>query len=814
MAQEPLVKSSGTTASKNDGMRLQGIKLAPFSRPRPGRMWTIRVGVKNESTEPQAALVMGRIEQVPQFQSAIEAHLRPGERREVSLRLQIPEHLKAKDYINLNVSMNSLDADNRVLLSPDGTPLIDSLKLPVEVEENATAFFINPDPPHPPEWLWPYDAYQMYYETIVASRVDSELTRRLYPMDEEVLPSQLADLEGLDSIVIAQEGLLRDAASCDALVRWMSAGGHLWVTMEMIGEESLDRILPDGMSCQAIDEIELNDFVVDKDALIFLSEDDRRVNLENPVRMRRVVQTGGSPQHRINGFPASIWYEIGKGRLLVTTLEARGWVTRRTTFRSTEAEKQSDFQMRVWAQNLANRFYDLPATAAPMKRANIVYPLKQIGNPVLDRGFVLSIVFGFCGVLSLVGWWCWHVGRMVRMGWLVPLLSLAATLPILIASNRVRREIPDTSSHLQVIEVLPGSRSITATHWTTTYMSNKNRSNWVAAGDVVTTWPYSKDQSDLRNWHWKDFESWQLSSTGWPQGLWNMKTRYALPARDLDVVGRLDRDGLSVELPKALNQPLEDAVLCYVGGDVALCDRMPLGQTVRIPSSQLTSSESWIASSIVNDEQGRRDEVYQQLRARVGDERYPSYPALLGWTKLWPGPVSWSDSRGELGSALVVLPVRLSPVPSGETITVPHCLITVKSATGPEAQSTAFHNASSLWAGETTIGMTVPLRFSLPPQVRPFEASEIQCDFQMRAPQRLVKVMSEGKEGDVVLGEFKSPLSSQSLRITDPAILTTLSDGDSVFKIAVGEDSGGTGVSGNWQMDYFRLTVRGTVGKR
>jgi hypothetical protein len=351
-------------------MRMQGVRMSPFSRPRPGRLFSVRTSVINHDGQERAGLVLARVEQAPDLQAAVEVHVPPGETRTVDLHLRLPPTLAPGSHFDLVFSLNSLE-HGRALLSPSGQPLIDSLRMQVEKEPLVTAVMLEPEPPRAPEWYWPYDEHLMSYECTIAARIDTGHERQTLSITEENLPTQLVDWDGIDAFVIARQGPLRDPVAMAAMGRWLAAGGQAWVMLDAVGQDDLNVLLPDGMTCETIDDVELTDFVVDADLVLPISEADRTVTSEQPLRLRRVVQSGGTVTHRINGFPAAIWFPIGKGSLLVTTLEGRGWVKPRVDRQRTEPLLDSGFQLHTWAKPMAEQFYEQPNMRSPLDAAEI-----------------------------------------------------------------------------------------------------------------------------------------------------------------------------------------------------------------------------------------------------------------------------------------------------------------------------------------------------------------------------------------------------------------------------------------------------------
>ncbi len=204
---------------------------------------------------------------------------------------------------------------------------------------------------------------------------------------------------------------------------------------------------------------------------------------------------------------------------------------------------------------------------------------------------------------------------MLKLAWLIPLVSLAATAPLLISAAYQRRDIPDTTAHLQLIEALPGSQTVQALQWTASYMQPADGLVLQGDGDAMVSWPHSSSQLDLRRWTWLDYGKWELSSSRWPSGLWQLHSRYALPQQNLDVIAHIDERGLQIELPSELKHSLQDGVVQFWPGDPVACGELRRDEVIQVPESQLAQHDSWLTDAIVSDEQRRREQVYRQLQA-------------------------------------------------------------------------------------------------------------------------------------------------------------------------------------------------------
>ncbi len=175
-----------------------------------------------------------------------------------------------------------------------------------------TALAMQPPQPPPAEWSWPTNELVMEYELVVAARADSSNSRRTLTIDHVNLPSQAADWQGIDEIVISNDRPFHDPAVVGAINRWIASGGRAWIMLDQLTPTHVRQILSDGMSCEMLDDIELNRFVVESTAFNKWSEADRSFESETPVRLRRVVQTGGEVSLSIDGTQSPFGTESAK----------------------------------------------------------------------------------------------------------------------------------------------------------------------------------------------------------------------------------------------------------------------------------------------------------------------------------------------------------------------------------------------------------------------------------------------------------------------------------------------------------------------
>lgn len=809
--QEPTRDSAIDSPSSDRTWSLRGIRLNPISRPRTGRFFSVGVNVANLSAHPQRACVVASIESFPSLQSIRTVDCEGTHVTTIELRLRVPENAKPGSQITVQIALQASEADARILQSADGKPLIDSLTLSVDDSQACTLLCMDDEPPNLPEWAWPSVNYQMSYELALAASRSAGFSRRMLHAHDFKLPTQLADWDPIDSVVISRPGILKDSVAMQSLKEWIARGGYAWIMMDRIDRtDSLSCLLPEGKTCEALEDVDLSEIKFESKALTQLSSETRV--FDNPVHLRRVVTSGGRVDVSANGWPALLWFDVGKGRVLITTLESEGWLLDQISWNPENAGSYG-FKLTPWGRPISDRFFDILDNRSPLDNEKHPYPDKLIGNPVLDRSLVLSTLIVFLLLLILVSTVCYLKGVTSWIGWLIPSLAFGGAGFLIACSSRVRMDISEAMAHLQVIEILEGGTTVQGTEWTTVYTSDKKSRTLRSKADSDIRWPSSEDLQDLRRIDWLDTNHWVIRSDDWPTGVWKFHRRFTLPVAEYDVLARLNSKGLTLEIPSSIEKPLEDAVLLVTPGDPIVLGTIDSSKIFSVPDGHWTIDDSWMNDTIINDEQTRRDEVYRSLPGRKLDRAYPSYPALVGWTKLWNSGLEWDEAADKRGAALVVLPVRLLPTATGETVLVPHSVIRLTKPKDISTASTAFSDDNGLWLDETVLRAQVPLRFVLPQQVLPLQANEVWIDIRVRAPMRTVKLTH--RTSGIELSNWTGPSGSFRVAITDSTILADILDGSFELQLEVSDPVPDT-VSPlpTWQIDYLRLSTEGTVLER
>lgn len=714
----------------------------------------------------------------------------------------------------IEVSIKLVESESGVTLQFNERPQQHVIMLTSGRIRSLAAMALSPEAPPQPPWHWPPPRPYASYELALASRIDAGYTRDAVFFDSAPPPVATAAWKGLSSVIISDERFFDDAAAVEIARQYVEGGGQLWVTLDLVPCELVRPLLGIEQSCEEIDTTELTNFVVEAtDSAGQLSENDRRVDSYTPIRLKRVAQSGGEVTHRVDGWPAAIWMQVGKGTILLTTLDRHAWIEPRIN-PSVEATARSAFQSRPWAQQLAIRAHFNDHDQHVLSRAN--YPVQLIGNSVLPRSIVMGALGGFC-IASIAIAAFLHFGSWNTL-WLyafTPVVAAACAGFLVVSTGSIRQDIPEGVSTLQQVSVLEDGNSATIHEQNAVYLNGTQAMSLQWSGDGIATIA-SEVSAGITKYQKDDFQQWTVSNDDWPPGTWRYDAEYATASSGLQVIANFDENGVSFELPD-LPSALSDPVIEYVSGSPMICTES--NDSWRCDGSLTVQGDRSIDSQLLSSEQQRRAAFYEShfsssTRRAVRDR------VLYGWTELWPGGPKWQEDMPQKGAAIVALPIALVRPPSEAKILVPHGLIRLRNNVNSVGATTAFSETYGTWNDELTLGISANMQFVLPPELVPFSAEEISFELDVRAPHRTVRVLANNVGGEPVeLANLDSPSIAWKRTITDPIVLANLEDGilDCTVEVSdrndITDDRKASGVV-HWSIEHFRASVRGSVGLR
>ena len=794
------------------GLELVGISKAPYARVEKGGGFALRASVRNTSEKPAVGFLVCRFTGQIGQEDCRQIELAAGEQRVFEIPLRVSPNAKGTS-VNAVVTLNAIENGREVSLQQDGEPVMKTLTISFDTDSVSTAIDLNPGPPGVQDWRWSPSSVYASYELIVAARVDSGMSRRCIYLENEPLPHTAIDWQGIDTLVIGSPNSLNDAVGVTSIRSFLQRGGRALVLLEDIDTALIRDLLAPGQQCETVGTVELNHFVVEVRLGVKFGLDERTIDFDSPIRMKRVLQQGGRVIHSIDGWPATISMKIGDGELVLSMVDSKAWLKNRG--QRPDALNYSDYSLPLWATNLTNKLMST-ASPEPLETVEATYPIELIGNPVLSRSLVGIALICFCALLFVMGVWNAMAGDLSRVGVIAPVLAVAASVPLFLASLWSRHDIPSMWSELQIVTFWPNGGGLIRSK-SAVYLSSSRPMDLVGKLDGYAI-PSENIESGIRRLTTKDLHDWQLSNSQWPPGTWRYSSEVSLPGESLVANAKLTPKGLEIEIPDNLPSAPEDLVVDFIRGSPSLGTWSLSNRRLMVNGDLSTDGNRWTSDSIVSDEQGRRAKLYSELFLPMESRRGSPGRRLFLWTKLWPQSPKWSSDLESRGAALVSVPIQLETPKTGSEVLIPHSLILIEPLNAELSISNAYNHRLGRWSDEMALDAEVDLSFVLPPEVVPLDATSIQIDWSIEAPNRTVKLLWGAEASPLELTSLDGPTIPWSGSVTDPRVLNDLVDGKLDLKISVkksgASDSELQDNFVSWRIKHLRITVVGKTQPR
>jgi hypothetical protein len=790
------------TSETKPSFSLDSVGVSPQTCVIPGGFMVVSVVVTNTGNSVATGVLVGHVVGHEGEEDRRRVVVGPNDAQRVEMSLRVPASLP-EGMVEAVVSLNVLEGGREVMMVREGQRITKSLTLPKQKDSLVTALTMSREPSGKVYWRWEPIKLYSTYELAIATRIEAELSRQCLAFESVPFPLNASDWKGVDTLIVSDAVSLNDAATLGVLQKFLQSGGHVWVMLDSIDTAAIQNLLGEDQQCNTVSEVELNRFVVDVVGQS-IPEKDRTVELEVPVPMKQVVQHGGLVTHSVNGWPAAIWMPVGRGELLITTLGSAGWIQPRGLQPSNDPLFQSAFELRVWAKSFVDQI-QVNRLKPPLNTSNAAYPIERIGNPVVPRTLVASVLGAFCVLLLGFGAWRWYAGELAWIGYAAPALAIVASIPLIAVAVFQRKDIPAMVSVLQLAQFeSPTGGSL---HESAAVFTSDSRSmELVGKGDGMAS-PSESIESGVRTLTTDDFQQWRLSNVAWPAGTWRYATETSTPNAKFIARGELDKDGLKLELPAGLPSPLKDSVLHFTVGAPSVGKHLS-DHRIQVDGTIPAEGERWTLDSIVSDEQRRRAMIYQKLME--DESRVHLAPrTLCGWTDLWSDGPQWNSTLERRGTALNTIPVHLATPELGTQVFVPHPLIEIKQAS-KQRGSSVFMEATGRWIPQSSLAAESDLAFALPPEVVPLEVSSIQVDWDIQAPNRQVRLLciDESNAKPIEVVSLKSPSIPWKGVITDPVILKDFQDGRMVLRVEVSNVKDSEHEL-SWHVSHLRVSVSG-----
>src|SRR5262249_9195560 len=252
--------------------------------------------------------------------------------------------------------------------------------------------------------------------------------------------------------------------------------------------------------------------------------------------------------------------------------------------------------------------------------------------------------------------------------------------------------------------------------------------------------------------------------------------RYTAPTGGpLAAVARFGPDGLEGRLEAGPFGGAADALLTASGGR-NLAVRLGPDGTFRAGPADVLPPGQFLSAAVLSDRQQRRQDLYRDLLKERGKKRGRDRTLLLAWADPIDMHFALAPQPRTVGTALLVLPLRLERSAPGTRVSVPGPLVECRRVV---------RGARTRVLRDGHEGVQMHLRFQVPAEVLPLEVERARLIARVHAPSRRVTVPGPPGGDAVELYSAESPLDPVRLDITEQRLLRLDEEGGLHLGVAV-----------------------------
>lgn len=626
--------------------------------------------------------------------------------------------------------------------------------------------------------------------------------------------------DAANTIGVMASELYFDAAQQQAMQSWLAAGGNLLVFADQTNLDAMRRLLPGAWTIEEVDTITLNVVqfkraaaAVDPAELTDGSGDGvvATVDVEDPIVMRRIVAPGFKTLLTVNGFPALLQRDYGRGSIVVVTVGGRAWT------HNDAGPALSQINGLLAAGGPVGAF-DEPSDLLAQPAAT-QFVTDQIGYKIVPRSILAIILIGFAAAVIVGVFLWWRKGRLEYLGILGAGAAIVATIVLVVIGQQQRQEIPGTAAELQLVQTQSGE--VDANVQGMLGMYHPRGAQVQLTGDQGGyAWPSASgggivriNSADLNQWQWPSLDL----PSGTVQPL--MYDSSASLQRPLSMSLRFDAQGLSgtVNWPDEVGEPADLLIVTPSANLRVHTQQQGQTTTVRVSAAEDVMARSVVqGGAVLGQAQQNRAVVLEPLLSQMRFDE----PMLLAWTKGLPTGIGVEPELEHRSEALWMVPLKIEPSAGGK-VRVPWPMIEMEQVRDPKQtlkmpllpiyQRDRRQFIDQIAGASSFVG-----RFQLPKQVLPIELTGGRIHMDMTAIGRPVRVMIRAGEQWLDIARFESPDGGRVIDIPADVLSKATIDDQGGVLVGFHVDHPAAGTSGErtsdmWTVRQFALEIEGNV---
>ncbi len=595
---------------------------------------------------------------------------------------------------------------------------------------------------------------------------DTKLSPATTGLSQDDAPEQAAGWDAVDTLLIAADPITLEPAQIEALRHWLLKGGRLWIMLDMTPPKLGEALLGEAWKLTVLDTIELTQLDIDT------SRRSETLQFDYPVHLTRVVADDWEVTHTVRGYPAVLRKQVGRGEVLLTTLEARAWVSEDKEGQPVAGNSLK--ALRWWLQPSPHRQRQQQQISAfePMVS-------QQIGYRVLGLGPVAGVLGLY--LLAMVAVGC-YLMRQDRLQWLsitgIALAMITAALLVVLGWSR-QSQCPTTLAVAQIAHYAADVPCVTLDDRLSIYRAphQQHRDDLLLRGTGGLAWPslaaqggqimrFMQDENDHWAMHQLQLPTGAVSNVSLAQGQPLSQAVYA--SIGWDSQGRMHG-----RIVGPVADTLEDAMLSSHDGRAAVHFEEP-GSFVEDGPLR---DEQFMQSTVLTQKQQARLQVYRNLFA---DAKFLETPRLLGWSEALSSGLELGEGVATDSDALLTLPIRYQrPGQPGSLIHLPFPLLSMSMLRHVEGVQSAslFAEESRKFVDTVQQSGEVVMRFDVPPALLPLQLQKLEVYADITALGRQVDLVVYRGNQLAAVRSIDNPNQSYTFTLEADDLPTLAADG-------------------------------------
>lgn len=664
-------------------------------------------------------------------------------------------------------------------------------------------------------------------DVVVANRVYQGLDNRVTFLDGQFLPTDEISLDYLDHLVLTEARLEDDLAGLSAIRRWLHSGGRLWIMLDRTGPGLLERLFGDEFRGYVVDQVGLTTVRVDEPPSVSSPDvtPGEVLEFEKPVNLTRLAGSDMKVWNTVNGWPAALTRTYGEGRVLVTTLDARGWIKPTPPLPEAVEDNRppsmkSPFAPRSPMENIAP-FIMARREEEPLPAESLqTFAQEFISYDAPTAALIMGTMAGFLGLLAMAGIVLWKLGRIEHFGWCGSLLAVVFGGVFLSVGLSSRHGTSETIASIQVAQAIGGTDDVRSHGAVAVYRPEGSDSliQTSHGGELVPDMTGNDGKTsrmvttDLGAFQWENLS--QPPGTG----MYPVSTSGSRPDR-LEARATAGAEGLVGSCASGLSGGA-NALIATRRGRMSV--ELSADGSFTASADSVMDEDQYINSALVDDTQERRRRILQTLFRDDTWRNSLEQPQMLTWISGWDHGFEFGDGLERRGDTLLSAPLALTRPETGSEIVIPSPLLDYSTRRPPDGSITAgfWDDGRQEWQ-ERSSRSTTWLNVHVPAAFLPLQVSQLRLEITISGLMGQIEVLGIRDGAAVVLQAVDDPVGTVVIEIDDPTVLAVSENGELALGLTAGiadDEASGAGAPGssfstdspaiNWSIESLAVQLR------